>query len=151
VPLASAAFSFGWHDVEEQDGAPVRWMSDHAVLFNPQPERPVEQVRLVLAGAHGAAQPVLRAAFDQMPALLAMEHGRKRNGPGVATIGWPKGRPPGVVEAISLASMLHSAPVGTADGRGARNLSIAVSEVTFLYAAGDGKAVQSTVSSKRIA
>jgi hypothetical protein len=152
LPLASTAFSFGWHEVEQVEDCLVRWMSDHGVLFNPHPERVVEEVRLTLAAAQGTTQPVLRAAFDQRPAVLRLDPGGAA-GMASAVILWPKGREASTVEAVSLASMLHLPAVGDAGGRPARTQSIAVSSVTFVYAVARSQQpkAQSRVSAKRIA
>lgn len=134
VPLASGAFSFGWHDVEEEGGTAFRWMSDNAVIFNPQPDRPVSEVRIALSAVHGTSQPVIRAAFDQTPVALVIERAKKK------AAGWriilvpPEEGAAATFHALSLASMLNAPPARIA-GRSARQISVAVSELVFVYAA----------------
>jgi hypothetical protein len=86
--------------------------------------------------------------------VLPLEPGGGAGAIATARIAWPKGRTASTVQAVSLASMLHAPPAQGANGSGPRNQSIAVSDVTFVYAAagrGDRRADQSARRTKRIA
>jgi hypothetical protein len=155
VPLKSAAFSFGWHEAEVEDGVALRRMSDNAIVFNPHPERPVAAVHIALSAGQGAAQPALRAAFDGEPAALVIERAKRRADGWRVRITPPKGPAAAKCDALSLANMLPVAPVRANGTDDARQRSVAVTELTFTYAAdgavSDIRPSHSTGISNRIA
>ena len=130
VPLKSSVFSFGWHDVEEETGISYRRMSDIAVLLNPQPDRPLANVRITLFSPDGAAQPSLRAAFDGVPAVCTFEHEKsKSNGCSIQIAPAEEGKAT-TTRALSLVNMLTTA----ASSRDTQRGLVAISELSFDYA-----------------
>lgn len=126
VPLESQGFSFGWSAIEEENGTRLRRMQGNAVVFNPEPERPVAEIRMILTTAEGAPQPSLRAAFDSAPAAFSIERGKRKGGRWRARIMPPEGARPVPCTALSLVNML-SAGARRKDG------VVAVSELSFIY------------------
>lgn len=128
-PLDSAFFSFGWRDIEQENGAPVRWMADNAVVFNPQPDRHVQEVRIAFHPASDSAKPAFRAAFDGAPAACGVERAKKKDGLWRMRVALPEGGA-APCRALSLANLTSFSP---ADASRKRAGSIAVSEITFVY------------------
>jgi hypothetical protein len=130
VPLRSSLFSFGWLDVEEDNGVPYRRMSDIAVVLNPHPDRPIANVQMTLVGPDGSGQPSLRAAFDGAPAVCTVERGKRKSGGCRILIAPAEEGQPKTSRALSLANMLTSGSVR--DARPKLGL-VAISELTFAY------------------
>jgi len=128
-PLESAFFSFGWLDVEQENGIPVRWMTDNAVIFNPQPERPVVEVLVTLFAAGETTKPAFRAAFDGAPALCSVERAKKKNGMWRLQASPAEGAPT-ACRAFSLVNLTASSASASQKKRAG---SIAVSDVVFVY------------------
>jgi len=134
VPLGSGAFAAGWFEMEEENGVSLRWMSGDGQVANPHPDRPVAEVRLALAGVYGSGQPMLRAAFDGVPVAFHVERSKRRGGGWKVRIVPPKGAEGAKCSTLSLASMFTGSPERADGAEESRLLSIAVSELTFVYA-----------------
>ncbi|WP_342362803.1 hypothetical protein [Terrarubrum flagellatum] len=129
--LESALFSFGWREVEQDNGVAVRWMTDNAVVFNPHPDRPIAEVRIALLTG-GGSQPSLRAAFDGAQASCAFERSKRKGG------GWrlnitPAAGEPVACKALSIANLAANASLN-GDAQRKRANAVAVCELTFVYA-----------------
>jgi hypothetical protein len=122
VPLQSPLFSFGWQDIEQNDGNEVRRMSTNALLFNPFPERRLEEVAMTVIG--NTERPALRASCDGVPLELAVE--RAKRNPHDWRVKMRPGRDafPMSARALSLVNM-------SAGSSGAE--AIEVSELVFRY------------------
>lgn len=135
VALRSAEFSYGWYDVEEVEGREFRWMAADAILFNPQPGRPVRDVTIGVAAIYGADQPMVRASFDTKPATVTIERGDKKRGtPWLLRLKPQASKKQVLCQTLSLASLLAGSPAQSGEGSDSRILSIAVSEIVFDFA-----------------
>lgn len=130
APLDAALFSFGWRDVEQDNGVPVRWMTDNAVVFNPQADRTVAEVRIAFSTAGGLNQPAFRASFDGAPATCAIERSKKKGNSWRLRL-TPVSGESANCRALSLANL---APAPASDPQRKSPGAIAVTELTFVYA-----------------
>lgn len=132
VPLASSAFSQGWYEVEVDDGEAYRWMSSEAIVVNPAPDRKVTEVQIAVFGVYGAELPMLNCFFDGVPANVLRDR-PAGGGPLILRAQPPKGKSPLICEMLRIESMLGASPATLGDSPDQRLLSIAVSQVAFVY------------------
>lgn len=145
VPLASSAFSSGWHPVEGEGEREFRWMGTEAVVFNPHPDRPVREIAITVSGVYGARVPMLRCYFDGQPARLVRDH---RPGPdGIIRLmaRWEGGHAPQPCAALRIESLVGANVAAL--GWGERHLSVAVAGVLFHYQDAPKRAADATPSS----
>jgi hypothetical protein len=134
VALRSPSYSYGWYDVEDESGVEFRWMAGEAMIFNPHPEREVVEAIVSLVGVYGAEKPLVRATFDSRPVNVLAERGKTRKAPWRLRLSVGSDQAGMTCQALSLSSMLTSSPAHVEGNSDSRMLSIAVSEVVFVYA-----------------
>lgn len=137
IPLGSAHFGFGWHDAEQDQAGPFRWMAGQGVVTNPAPHRPVAGVELAISHVYGARTPVLRAAFDGQPCEVAVRGAGQGQEPGGGPGGFVASilpAEPRTCLALHLESPHASSPAGDGASGDGRILSVAVAEIVFTYA-----------------
>lgn len=134
VPLRSSAFSQGWYDVELDDGDEYRWMASEAIVFNPAPEKKVLEVQISVLGIYGAELPMLNCFFDGTPANVLRERSAA-GGPLVLRFQAPKGKAPISCDMLRIESMVSASPAALEGSSDQRLLSIAVSQIAFVYPA----------------
>lgn len=132
VPLRSSAFSHGWYDVEVDDGEEYRWMSSEAIVFNPTPARKLLEVQIAVFGIYSAELPMLNCFFDGVPANILRERSAT-GGPLVLRAQVPRDKAPLSCDMLRIESMVSASPATLEGTNDQRLLSIAVSQITFLY------------------
>jgi hypothetical protein len=131
LPLHSSMFAFGWYDIERTEEAEFRWMSPRAIVFNPEPNRLVSEVILLVAGLYRTSAPSLKASFDARAARAKVEadgQGRFR-----IHLRPPKGERSVPLQALRLESLTSGNPhrdEGSADDR---EISMAIAGLAFVY------------------
>ena len=130
IPPAAGNFAVGWHGPEGDEGGAFRWMTDAALVVNPEPHRRVAGVTIGVRHLYGAEAPRLTGAFDGLPARVAVARGED----GHFSIRLePEGG--GAVPCQGLLLASDHAGVPLRDGRNPdqRMLSVAVSGVVFEF------------------
>ncbi|UFN50023.1 hypothetical protein LPC08_05125 [Roseomonas sp. OT10] len=125
LPSDDDRFTLGWYPPESE----FRWMGPSGLIENPEPARPVERVRLRLRHVYGDGPPQLLATLDAHGTTLTLE---------AVADGFVAQVEPGAAvafEALRLDSLSHGSPLRDGHSDDARELSVAVGEVTFVYAA----------------
>ncbi len=135
VALRSPSFSYGWYDVEEDKGGAYRWMAGDAIIFNPEPGRPVKEVKLRVVRVYGADKPLLRCTLDSRPATIRAQRQAGRPPVWHLTVTPPAGQEPNLCHTLNIASLLSSSPAHVEGSDDSRILAIAVSDVVFEYVA----------------
>lgn len=133
VPLHSSAFSHGWYDVELDDGEEHRWMSSEAIVFNPAPEKKLLEVQIGVFGVYGAEVPMLKCFFDGAPAHVLRER-PVTDGPLTIRAQVPKDKAPISFDMLRIESLVSASPATLEGSTDQRLLSIAVSQIAFVYA-----------------
>lgn len=133
VPLRSSAFSHGWYDVELDDGEEHRWMSSEAIVFNPAPEKKLLEVQIGVFGVYGAEVPMLKCFFDGAPAHVLRER-PVTDGPLTIRAQVPKDKAPISFDMLRIESLVSASPATLEGSTDQRLLSIAVSQIAFVYA-----------------
>lgn len=133
VPLRSSAFSHGWYDVELDDGEEYRWMSSEAIVFNPAPEKKLLEVQIGVFGVYGAEVPMLKCFFDGAPAHVLRER-PVTDGPLTIRAQVPKDKVPISFDMLRIESLVSASPATLEGSTDQRLLSIAVSQIAFVYA-----------------
>jgi hypothetical protein len=132
LPLHSSMFAFGWYDIERTEEAEFRWMSPRAIVFNPEPNRPVAEVILLVCGVYRAAAPSLKASLDARTARVRVEAdgaGRFR-----VHLRPPKGERSVPLQALRLESLTSGNPHRDEGSSDDREISMAVAGLAFIYA-----------------
>ena len=129
IPPAAGNLAIGWHEPEQDEGGPFRWMGDTALVVNPEPFRRVAAVTLTVRHLYGATEPGLRGSFDGAPASVTVACGEA--GRFVVRL-TPEGGP---VTCQGLRLEAPHAGIPERDGRNPdpRMLSVAVSGIVFDY------------------
>jgi hypothetical protein len=133
VPLRSSAFSHGWYDVELDDGEEYRWMSSEAIVFNPAPEKKLLEVQIGVFGVYGAELPMLKCFFDGVPANV-LRQPPATDGPLTIRAQVPKDKLPTSFDMLRIESLVSASPATLEGSTDQRLLSIAVSQIAFVYA-----------------
>ena len=133
VPLRSSAFSHGWYDVELDDGEEYRWMASEAIVFNPAPEKKLLEVQIGVFGVYGAEVPMLKCFFDGAPANVLRER-PVTDGPLTLRAQVPKDKAPISFDMLRIESLVSASPATLEGSTDQRLLSIAVSQIVFVYA-----------------
>lgn len=133
VPLRSSAFSHGWYDVELDDGEEYRWMTSEAIVFNPAPEKKLLEVQIGVFGVYGAELPMLKCFFDGAPANVLRER-PVMDGPLTIRAQVPKDKAPISFDMLRIESLVSASPATLEGSTDQRLLSIAVSQIAFVYA-----------------
>lgn len=125
--LDSGNLALGWHAPERDAGGEFRWMSDSALVVNPQDIRPVAAVELRVRHVFGAPEPRLAAAFDAVPASVEV----RRDGTGFLVRVTPAA--PAPCRTLRLDALASGIPAEGGASADPRRLSLAVASVTFEY------------------
>jgi hypothetical protein len=133
VPLRSSAFSHGWYDVELDDGEEYRWMSSEAIVFNPAPEKKLLEVQIGVFGVYGAELPMLKCFFDGVSANV-LRQPPATDGPLTIRAQVPKDKSPTSFDMLRIESLVSASPATLEGSTDQRLLSIAVSQIAFVYA-----------------
>lgn len=133
VPLHSSAFSQGWYDVELDDGEEYRWMTSEAIVFNPAPEKRLLEVQIDVFGVYGAELPMLKCYFDGVSANVLRER-PIMDGPLTIRAQVPKDKAAISFDMLRIESLVSASPATLEGSEDQRLLSIAVSQIAFLYA-----------------
>ncbi len=131
IPPGAGNLAIGWHPPEADEGGPFRWMSEAALVVNPEPFRPVAAVTLTVRHVYGAGEPVLRGSFDATPAMVAVT--RDAAGGRLAITLTPEGGPL-ACDALRLEAPEAGCPERDGISPDPRVLSLAVGGVAFDYA-----------------
>lgn len=130
IPPTAAQFGFGWHAPERDAGGEFRWLADRGQVVNPEPDRRLSEVVLETCHLYGAAEPALRAAFDDLPCRVSVtrtgpHHHRIRITP-------PEGAAP--CRSLLLEALSSGSPARDGVSADPRLLSMAVARLVFDYA-----------------
>ena len=106
-------------------------MTRQGLLRNPAPLRPVAAVTVEIGHLYGAAAPALEASFDTLPCLTAIE----RRGPHHFTLRITPPGGPAPCRLLRLQALTGGSPAEDGVSGDDRVLSVAVTGVTFDYAA----------------
>jgi hypothetical protein len=132
VPPAAGNLAIGWHPPEQDEGGAFRWMSEAALVVNPEPFRPVASVTLTVRHLYGAAEPALRGDFDGVPAEVAVSRDEATGG--FAVVLTPADGAPAACQGLRLDAPNASSPERDGVSPDPRVLSVAVAGIAFDYA-----------------
>jgi hypothetical protein len=130
----SSYFADGWSWLEQDSkGFDFRWMGLGGAVFNPNPQRPVEEISVAIGVTYQHRTPVLTAMLDDEPADTELIS--SPNGPPyslkIRSRRRPKAHP---VHVVRLTSATAGRPSEEEEGNpDNRILSIAVTGITFYY------------------
>lgn len=125
LPPDDERFTLGWHPAE----AEFRWMGPSGLIENPEPARPVQRIVLALSQVYGGGRPELLATLDAGGAPVTLAEA----GSGFRAVVEPEA--PASFDVLRLDSLSHGSPLRDGISGDARELSVAVAAVTFVYAA----------------
>lgn len=131
IPPAAGNLAIGWHQPEQDETGPFRWMGDAALVVNPEPHRRVAAVTLGIRHLYGMEAPRLAAAFDAVPARVTTERGGEG---GFILRLEPEGGAAVPCQGLRLTSAHAGVPLRDGRNPDQRLLSVAVSRVVFDYA-----------------
>lgn len=131
LPTEAGHFGFGWHAPERDAGGPFRWMTDRALVVNPEPGQPVAGVTLEIGHVYGTPRPALRAAFDDLACEVAVAPAGPRRF--ILRITPPEGRPAAPCQGLRLEAISSGIPARDGVSADTRLLSVAVARVVFEY------------------
>lgn len=131
IPSAAGNLAIGWHQPEQDEGGPFRWMADTALVVNPEPFRRVAAVTLTVRHLYGAEEPGLSGAFDGTPAAVAVSRDATTGRFAVRLT--PEGGPV-ACQGLRLESPHAGCPERDGRSPDPRVLSVAVAAVVFEYA-----------------
>lgn len=130
IPPTAGQFGFGWHTPERDAGGEFRWLADRGQVVNPEPDRRLAGVTLETCHLYGAAEPALRAAFDDLLCRVTVTPaGPYRH---QVRITPPEGTAP--CRTLLLEALSSGSPARDGVSADARLLSMAVSRLVFDYA-----------------
>jgi hypothetical protein len=130
VSLDSAAFAFGWYDMEKNEKGQYRWMAKSGLIRNPHPTRPITRIEIDVIQVYGAHTPMLRASLGDFELKVSVEQSQSV----FLVVLSPRTESSVTGDTLSLGSFASGSPasdIGTSDYR---TLSISAAEVRFHYA-----------------
>ncbi len=130
IPPAAGNLAVGWHEPEQDEGGPFRWMTDAALVVNPEPHRAVSGVTLTVRHLYGADAPRVTGSFDGHPARVTAA----LDAEGRHTLRLePAGGGAVACQGLRLASDHAGVPLRDGRNPDQRMLSLAVSKLVFDY------------------
>ncbi len=129
IPPAAGNLAIGWHPPEQDEGGPFRWMSEAALVVNPEPFRPVAAVTLTVRHHYGTPEPVLRGNFDGIPAEVIVAWTEA----GFVVTLTPSDGAPATCQGLRLEAPGASSPEKDGVSPDPRVLSFAVGPIVFDY------------------
>ena len=130
IPPTATQFDLGWHAPERDAGGEFRWLSDRGQVVNPEPDRRLAGVELETCHLYGAAEPALRAAFDDLPCQVTVTPaGPHRHRVRITP---PEGAAP--CRILLLEALSSGSPARDGVSADTRLLSMAVARLAFDYA-----------------
>jgi hypothetical protein len=132
LPIRSSLYAFGWYDVESTPEGEYRWMAQRSVVFNPEPQRPVAEVMMMVQAVYGADAPAIQCSFDSEDAEVAVE---RQPGPARFKIRIKHRSAKSThVQALRLESLNSGSPARDEGSHDDRVLSLSVLGIGFIYA-----------------
>lgn len=129
VPVDSVLFGSGWHNVEDLDGTPFRWMETTGIIFSPKPKVPCIRIALNLAAVYGAHMPMVDCYLDDVLADTRIEE----FGRGFSVVISATAPQPTPFTSLRIESRVSGCPVQEDRGKDQRILSLNVLGALIAY------------------
>lgn len=131
IPLDSAAYAFGWYDVEMNESGYFRWMGQAALIRHPYVNLPVHMVKITVSQVYGAHEPMLRASLNDQEFVTKVE---KQGKSFTVTLTAPNDQPL-LGEALLIECFATGSPAADHGTTDSRVLSLSATEVIVFYEA----------------